>query len=121
MTNVDPRIQRINQLARRVWAEQDQPHFSEKGGHVGILGAYDMPLLTMPLRSRSVEALEAALCVLAGDTPSWVAELATTWRGEAYALVVDGEMDANSVAVSQGLADEYARELLEAAAKAGAR
>lgn len=121
MTDVDPRIARINDLASRVWAPQDEPHFSENDGRVAILGVYGMTLMAMPLRSHSVEALEAALCVLAGDVPSWVADLAKRWSNEAYELVEDDQLTANDIAVSRALADEYVRELLEAAAKAGAR
>lgn len=58
---------------------------------------------------RALDALEAALCVLAGEPQQWVVELAEEWRKRGY--------DGNAVREVYG----WAADELLAAAKGGAR
>lgn len=80
----DERLQRLTELARRVWPDIDAAivdHAQSAGVYARAQGE---TMVAMVLRHPlSLDALEAALRELAGEAPAWVDELASKWEREA--------------------------------------
>jgi hypothetical protein len=89
----DERIERLTELARRI-ALAEEPDVRPELHTVEVerLGdTYTASALLGRVRieghPRALDALEAALLVLAGEPPAWVAKLCAQWEYEADALM----------------------------------
>lgn len=113
----DGRIARLTQLARKAW-----PHlrWSEDGGEsrvfafpefAAVMNHQEQNMASIAAHPLSAQALEAALCVLAGEPPQWAVELAASWRRN---LELGVERDAVGTAHAEAVL-ACAHELLAAA------
>lgn len=115
----EQRIARLTELARKVWPGRDvmvSQGFGDEDELVGAsvtvdpLGEWEQVLACgHPL---ALDALEAALCVLASEPPQWAVELSERLRAEA--LRMEGSGQADGLLFAAGA-------IMGAAAKGGAR
>jgi hypothetical protein len=107
------RLARLTELARKVWPDCDLS-IQLRGIHDVVNGdAWDVVEegdddSVCYMRAETIDALEAALCVLAGEVPQWAVALAERWLDNASKDYVIREGD-------DACFEECARELLEAA------
>lgn len=77
----EARLKRLTELARRVWPEAEVgPDYGIGGKQRGYSVKASMAAYSDGLTAwhpRALDALEAALLVLAGEPPTWVEQLAT--------------------------------------------
>jgi hypothetical protein len=82
--SADERTARLTELAQRVYLtdEHHLPGVYTLGRGAAVLtdGQHNMMMFEGP---RALDAIEAALRVLAGEPPSWATELAEEWLAEA--------------------------------------
>jgi hypothetical protein len=85
----DARLQRLTELARKVWpdGEADARASADPNECAACVvlhpdGEWQQALAIMQ-HPRALDALEAALCVLAGEPPPWAVELHKKWRAMA--------------------------------------
>lgn len=82
----DERIQRLTELARRVWPDQHpleleaMPQWQSAAVRMEANGEL---LLLVENHPRAFDALEAALLVLADEPPAWAQKLADEWYASA--------------------------------------
>jgi hypothetical protein len=84
----DERIARLVELARRVWPELERSRVWTSEGCCAELELDDEGLTYIHIHPhpRALDALEAALLVLAGEPPAWADELAREWEADAKQL-----------------------------------
>lgn len=84
----DERIKRLTLLAQKVWPDRDAEVCIATGDDehdacVVLDGEADWTQMLGITHPRALDALEAALCVLASKPPRWATELAEEWLAEA--------------------------------------
>jgi hypothetical protein len=84
----DARIAKLTEMARRVWPDREVMCEAHGGGlfTMEVLRSTDdtHDLDFAAYHPRALDALEAALCALAGEPPPWAVRLAEQWRNEAH-------------------------------------
>lgn len=85
----EARIARLTELAQRVWPDLLDVRVYADATHASVTFVYSPTTrakgLSIEGHPRALDALEAALLVLAGDTPAWVEQLAGKWESDADA------------------------------------
>ena len=79
----EARIARLTELARKAWPRADAERMHVFASQSAAVGDETEELLFVGIHPRALDALEAALCVLAGEPPTWARELAEEWRSAA--------------------------------------
>lgn len=121
------RLARLALLAKKAWPSSDEPRVTigmarDACVEDDALGLY----ASVSCHPRALDALEAALLVLAGEVPPWVEQLAQSWLDEADRIPKYEKYDHSvkhvkaAVLVGERCYRTLANKLL-AAAKAGAR
>lgn len=78
----DERIQRLTELARRVWPDELVIEIITDAEGVSVESDRCI-LCTVEQHERALDALEAALLVLAGEPAAWAEKLADEWYASA--------------------------------------
>jgi len=80
----EDRIARLTELARKVWPDAQLEEAWSGFCWLDIVGSSDRSYVRFwTEHPRALDALETALCVLAGEPPQWALELAEQWRAQA--------------------------------------
>jgi len=104
----DERIERLTELSRRVWPDAEI-EADRNQAHVGTSAEWGFAVSIK--HPRALEALEAALLVLAGEPSPWVEQLASEWEVDADACErATPEWGRSCLSVAKGLR-QCAREL----------
>ncbi len=82
--NEERRLKRLNYLVSRLWPPQEQASIELSNNHWSVVGQYGHPLLRVPKMPAGLDALEAALCAMAREMPSWLLTIVEEWERQSY-------------------------------------
>lgn len=111
----EQRLVHLQELADKAWPNGHSNPQLLIGPNHAMVWCVDNDLCL--LNAGNIDRLDAALCLLAGEIPTWVSELATEWEGD-LATYPDFDQRAEAARIAVRLC---AKELRAAATKAGAR